>query len=149
MTKETIKGSEFINNLRKENHLEPLEVFITGLINNSNNEDKISSGDIRKSFIEKIENQKNIIEFLKKTWVQEIYNDSNEISEIWLDKLMCNYMEKWRLYHNLLHIYDMLRLFEEFKAEIKERRRVFLAIWFHDAVYWPGDGENEEVFILN
>ena len=41
----------------------------------------------------------------------------------------------------------MMSLFEEFKAEIKEKRRVFIAIWFHDAVYVPGDAKNEEVLI--
>ena len=42
----------------------------------------------------------------------------------------------------------MLKLYEEFKEVIHEKRRVFLAIWFHDAVYVPIDKNNEEVYFF-
>ena len=140
VTKETIKGGDFINNIRQENKLEKLRVFVTGLVQ-SQLDDKISSGDIRKGFLEKldIEEKKLIPMFLK---------GKSIICELWLDRLMCCYMEKWRFYHSLVHVYDMMKLFEEFRGEIKEEKRVFIAIWFHDAVYLPGSEENEEAFLI-
>jgi len=139
VTKETIKGGDFINNIRQENNLEKLRVFVTGLVN-SEQDDKISSGDIRKGFLDRLD-------FEEKTVIPMILKGKSMISELWLDNLMCCYMEKWRFYHSLVHVYDMMKLFEEFRGEIKEEKRVYIAIWFHDAVYLPGSEENEEVFI--
>lgn len=155
-TKETLKGADYINNIRKELGLKELAVFTTSLVQ-SKEEDKISSGDIRNEILKKIDknNEKFVIEYLKSNWFNEIeglFKGSNidqalvkDLSEYWLDKLMGCYLEKWREYHTVMHIYELLRLLDEMKGEINKRINVFLAIWFHDAVYWADDNKNEEV----
>jgi len=154
VTQETIKGGDYINQIREKNGLLPLEVFVIGLVQSGNSiDEKISSGEIRKGLMNRSGGQNNEIkemwQFLKKGWFKELDNKFNkDLNELWLDRIMTCYLENWRNYHNLRHIYEMMKLFEEFYHLIKEKMRVFLAIWFHDAVYVPGDPLNEEVNLL-
>lgn len=153
VTCETIKGSEYINNIRKENGLAPLKVYVTGLVNREQ-ESKLSSGDIRKEILVKCPQleKENIIGKLREIWFREIklagFLKKEKVCEIWLDKLLNCYFERWRYYHTVLHIWEMIILYEEFYTHIKEKFRVLLAIWFHDAYYLPGDDKNEEVLRL-
>jgi predicted metal-dependent HD superfamily phosphohydrolase len=48
-----------------------------------------------------------------------------------------------RAFHNLGHIDDCLRRFDEVTPQLDDRDAVEVAIWFHDAVYEPGDPTNE------
>ena len=48
-----------------------------------------------------------------------------------------------RRFHNLNHISDCLRRFDEVAPLLANPDAVELAIWFHDAVYVPGDADNE------
>jgi predicted metal-dependent HD superfamily phosphohydrolase len=48
-----------------------------------------------------------------------------------------------RKFHNLGHIDDCLTRFDEVTAHLADPDAVELALWFHDAVYVPGDPENE------
>jgi predicted metal-dependent HD superfamily phosphohydrolase len=48
-----------------------------------------------------------------------------------------------RHYHNLGHIDDCLVRFDEVAPLLVDRDAVELALWFHDAVYEPGDPDNE------
>ena len=50
-----------------------------------------------------------------------------------------------RRFHNLHHIYDCLRRFDEVASLLFDRDAVELALWFHDAVYTPSDPENERL----
>jgi predicted metal-dependent HD superfamily phosphohydrolase len=48
-----------------------------------------------------------------------------------------------RTFHNLDHIRDCLRRANEVAPLLVDRDAVELALWFHDAVYRPGDPSNE------
>ena len=48
-----------------------------------------------------------------------------------------------RAFHNLDHIRDCLRRANEVAPLLADRDAVELALWFHDAVYRPGDPSNE------
>lgn len=48
-----------------------------------------------------------------------------------------------RRFHNLGHIDDCLRRFDEVARHLDDRDAVELGLWFHDAVYVPGDPTNE------
>ena len=48
-----------------------------------------------------------------------------------------------RAFHNLDHIRDCLRRVDEVAPLLADRDAVELALWFHDAVYRPGDPSNE------
>ncbi|MEK7642116.1 MAG: pantetheine-phosphate adenylyltransferase [Patescibacteria group bacterium] len=65
--------------------------------------------------------------------------------------LVSNYGELDRHYHNLAHIVGMLDELEDFRlgypagAFMPDYEVIALATWFHDAVYSPKAGNNEEV----
>ena len=48
-----------------------------------------------------------------------------------------------RHFHNLGHIRDCVRRVDEVASLLEDRDAVELALWFHDAVYSPGDATNE------
>ena len=48
-----------------------------------------------------------------------------------------------REFHNLGHIDDCLRHFDEIAPRLMDRDAVEIALWFHDAVYEPGNPDNE------
>jgi predicted metal-dependent HD superfamily phosphohydrolase len=48
-----------------------------------------------------------------------------------------------RLFHNLDHIRECVRRVGEVAALLDDRDAVETALWFHDAVYVPGDAANE------
>ncbi|HII15651.1 MAG TPA: N-methyl-D-aspartate receptor NMDAR2C subunit [Nanoarchaeota archaeon] len=80
--------------------------------------------------------------------------DTNELSDVlrqeWLkrrrspnetgifDMLACAYSEAQRHYHNLQHVADMLAALPECSNAL------YMAVWFHDAVYDPQKHDNEE-----
>lgn len=57
-----------------------------------------------------------------------------------------------RRFHNSSHIADCLARFDEVAPLLHDRDAVEMAIWFHDAIYVPGDPTNErrsaELFLL-
>lgn len=59
------------------------------------------------------------------------------------DDLVTNYSEVGRAYHNLDHIWQMLRDVEPVLHLAQDSTAVRLAIWFHDVVYKPGAADNE------
>ena len=48
-----------------------------------------------------------------------------------------------RRFHNLSHIDDCLQRLDEVAPHLDDRDAVELALWFHDAVYEPGNPDNE------
>ena len=58
-------------------------------------------------------------------------------------KLVEAYNQPGRYYHNLLHIAAMLNFLESQRRQ-SHRLELELAVWFHDAVYYPTRGDNEE-----
>lgn len=52
---------------------------------------------------------------------------------------------RWpRRYHNTPHLQACLRHFSEVRNELADPHAVELALWFHDAIYWPWLPRNEE-----
>lgn len=73
------------------------------------------------------------------------FNDFNlENREEIFESLKALYSEQHRHYHNLGHINFLLELFREFEYQIEDKISVFLAIWFHDAIYEPKEKDNEK-----
>lgn len=61
-----------------------------------------------------------------------------------LSDLRQRYAEPHRAYHDWAHIEALLTLFEATPPHLHEPRTVLYAILFHDAVYEPTRGDNEE-----
>lgn len=58
--------------------------------------------------------------------------------------LLRRYAETHRRYHTTAHLAEVLDHVEELAAEAADAGAVRLAAWFHDAVYDPARGDNEE-----
>ncbi len=73
-------------------------------------------------------------------------NLSKETTELWFSILRDLYMQFWRKYHSLNHIYIYYSLIETaFKdGKIKDYINIALAAWFHDSIYVSSRGDNEE-----
>lgn len=65
----------------------------------------------------------------------------------WHERLLTAYSEPQRAYHTLQHLEECLRCFDEVKKAglIAKPDLLEMALWFHDAVYDPKGGENEEL----
>jgi len=59
-------------------------------------------------------------------------------------RLVAMYSEPHRHYHSLRHIEECLSEFDAVRHLAREPVAVELAIWFHDAVYYPHAADNEE-----
>src|SRR5690606_12112501 len=63
--------------------------------------------------------------------------------EVW-EELFQRYGESWRHYHTLDHVADCLERLDAWKSLAQRPEEVELALWFHDAIYVPWKGSNEE-----
>lgn len=62
----------------------------------------------------------------------------------WYDRLTQAYAEPQRHYHNQQHIAECLAELDGARHLARQPEVVELALWFHDAVYDPKAGDNEE-----
>ena len=62
----------------------------------------------------------------------------------WYERLTVAYAEPWRHYHNQRHIAECLVEFDQARHLAVHPAVVELALWFHDAIYKPRAGDNEE-----
>ena len=69
---------------------------------------------------------------------------SATLRETSLQELLTLLGQPHRAYHNLDHVVDCLRLLEVPTIAPSDRVLLELAIWYHDAVYSPLRGDNEE-----
>ncbi|HEX2203282.1 MAG TPA: hypothetical protein VHG91_08290 [Longimicrobium sp.] len=60
------------------------------------------------------------------------------------ERLCARYGEAHRGYHDLEHVAACLALAAESRALLRSPAEVELALWYHDAVYDPKRGDNEE-----
>ncbi len=70
-------------------------------------------------------------------------NDSVLINTTF-DDLVRAYDSPRRFYHDLTHIVALLKMWEAKKGHFLDADVVYLAIWFHDAVYDAWKSDNEE-----
>lgn len=59
------------------------------------------------------------------------------------DQLYAHYAEPERYYHNLQHLSDCLKLWQEVLVQSERPHELGLALWFHDAIYDPQRDDNE------
>jgi len=59
-------------------------------------------------------------------------------------ELVSRYAEPHRHYHTLTHIAACLGWLHRFEANADHSEEVELALWFHDVIYTPGAGDNEQ-----
>jgi len=62
----------------------------------------------------------------------------------WYQRLTQAYAESQRHYHNQQHIAECLAEFDAARHLAQQPVALELALWFHDAVYDPKAGDNEE-----
>jgi predicted metal-dependent HD superfamily phosphohydrolase len=61
-----------------------------------------------------------------------------------LEGIINRYAEPGRAYHTLRHIGEVLHVIEEYRDRLADYDAVAFAAWFHDIVYDPRAGDNEE-----
>lgn len=68
-------------------------------------------------------------------------------ASVWHARLLECYAEPQRAYHTMQHLEECLLLLDDAKATglIAQPDLIEMALWFHDAVYDPQGGENEEL----
>ncbi len=69
--------------------------------------------------------------------------ESDMVAENMFLALCRKYNQKHRYYHNLSHIENLYRLFEQYSGQMDDSVAVEWAIWFHDAIYQPQSQNNE------
>lgn len=62
----------------------------------------------------------------------------------WFARLAQAHAAAARPYHNLQHLAEVLSIFDLLRHEADHPDAAELALWFHDAIYVPGAGDNEE-----
>ncbi len=85
-----------------------------------------------------------------KTWLKNEWHfltsnyteDKDLIFELWTE-IEHQYSSKGRHYHNLSHIYHMLKQAESIKHSILDYDNFRYAIWYHDIIYKPTSKSNE------
>ena len=58
--------------------------------------------------------------------------------------LMARYAEPHRAYHTARHLAECFTQLDLVRRDVREPAAVELAIWFHDAIYWPRRSDNEQ-----
>lgn len=83
---------------------------------------------------------------LRLQWVE--YRTLFDVAEdafltIFEDLVTC-YSESWRFYHTLDHVEEVLRHLKPWLQSAESSKTLFMAAWFHDAVYKPWRKNNEQ-----
>ena len=76
------------------------------------------------------------------------HNIEDHLANRWLRNIKSHYRESRRYYHTVSHIQQMLDLFIAFRGTLNNPDTVFLAIVFHDVIYNPRAGDNEELSVV-
>jgi predicted metal-dependent HD superfamily phosphohydrolase len=62
-----------------------------------------------------------------------------------VDELMRLYEQPHRHYHNLVHLSECMREFQEVFMACDDAHACEMALWYHDVVYDPGEATNERL----
>lgn len=86
-----------------------------------------------------------MITWLKNKWQQLAlnYTQNSSLIEHYWQEIETQYTLRIRHYHNLSHIYNMLKHAEVFKAKIQDYDAISFAVWYHDIIYKPTKSNNE------
>jgi len=76
-------------------------------------------------------------------WRRCVDSPPSPEAETVYDELRTRLGEQGRQFHNMGHIDDCLARFDEVSRYLDDPDAVEMGLWFHDAVYVPGDPENE------
>jgi predicted metal-dependent HD superfamily phosphohydrolase len=82
------------------------------------------------------------IEILKQFW-DELTRDF-PASELLFEEILTGYTSPKRVYHNSTHIYNLLKLSEEYKQKLHRISVCRFSIFYHDIIYDPVSKTNEE-----
>jgi len=63
--------------------------------------------------------------------------------ELYLN-LVTRYTERHRYYHAFSHLTQVLKEFDQIRHLCANSDAVEMALWYHDAVYFPGESDNEK-----
>ncbi len=83
---------------------------------------------------------------LEESWNSLIKKYTSDIDVILnsYNAIVKKYNLRFRYYHNLNHITDMLILADKYKSQINDFDSFQFAIWFHDIIYKTYRNDNEE-----
>jgi predicted metal-dependent HD superfamily phosphohydrolase len=84
------------------------------------------------------------IERLRDIWTRATAGRNAEVAAGIFQDLLCRYGEPHRVYHNAGHLVEVFEHWSRDKACFLKPDEVALALFFHDAVYEIGPGDNEE-----
>ena len=95
-----------------------------------------------KASVDNIQGLKNRWDNLSKT-----INLDTEKSDYWFCIIRDFYQQLWRRYHTLNHIDRFTELGTKYSEDgkIKDYVNCLLTLWFHDIIYVPTRGDNEDV----
>ena len=79
---------------------------------------------------------------------QLVVLDKSSTSEEWLQRLWTLHTEPKRHYHTAIHLQEMFEYFKAIREDLKlseqQEAAIVMSIYFHDAIYDPHSGTNEE-----
>jgi predicted metal-dependent HD superfamily phosphohydrolase len=87
-----------------------------------------------------------MIEQLKTQWMELVlkYSENGSLAnDLWFE-IKNGYTEKNRFYHNLSHIYNLLKYAVTLREKIKNFDNLLFATWYHDIIYKSTKKDNEE-----
>jgi predicted metal-dependent HD superfamily phosphohydrolase len=76
-------------------------------------------------------------------WRRCLVDGARDDSAAIHQRLLAGYNEQQRFYHTLKHIEHCISMFDECSSLVENPDALELAIWFHDAIYEPGESDNE------
>ena len=72
------------------------------------------------------------------------YCSDSALINAMFEELIELYSYKNRFYHDITHVTSLLKRWEETRTELNDEEVVYLAIWFHDAIFDTWKSNNEE-----
>lgn len=86
-----------------------------------------------------------MIDWLKSEWLKLTKNYCDvSLSNLLWKEIETQYTLRSRYYHNLSHLYNMLKQLKDFETEIEDLDSLKFAIWYHDIIYKSTIKDNEE-----